>query len=343
MLDERSRLVAKTDERRFDHSYARTPLVVLVNASDPLRYMRIGIDLGGTKIEGIVLADNGQIVDRMRVRTPGTYAAGVAAITALVAQLESNAHASGSVGVGIPGAIVPNTGLVKNANSLWLNGQPLAVDLAFALHRPVRVMNDANCFALSEATDGAAANATVVFGVILGTGVGGGIVVHGKCLTGPNLIAGEWGHNALPWPTLSEIPGPMCYCGRQSCIESWLSGPSFERDHLAHTGNRRDARDIVNDAARGDTSAQASLARYHERLGRAFASIINVLDPDVIVLGGGMSNTPGLADAALASLTPWVFSDTINTRVVRNMHGDSSGVRGAAWLWPLDHTSATAQ
>ncbi len=305
--------------------------------------MRIGIDLGGTKIEGITLADNGLIVDRMRVRTPGTYEAGVAAITALVAQLESTANCAGSVGIGIPGAIVPSTGRVKNANSLWLNGQPFAVDLASALHRPVRVMNDANCFALSEATDGAATNAAVVFGVILGTGVGGGIVVHGTCLTGPNLIAGEWGHNALPWPTPLEIPGPMCYCGRQSCIESWLSGPSFEREHLAHTGNRRDARGIVDDAARGDTAAQASLARYCERLGRALASVINVLDPDVIVLGGGMSNTPGLADAALAALSPWVFSDVINTRIVHNMHGDSSGVRGAAWLWPVDHMPATAQ
>lgn len=327
--------------RRFDHNNARTPLVVLVNASDPHRYMRIGIDLGGTKIEGIALADNGQIIDRIRVHTPGTYEAGLAAISALVAQLESNAKTSASVGIGIPGAVVPSTGLVKNANSLWLNGQPLASDLASALQRPVRVMNDANCFALSEATDGAAANADVVFGVILGTGVGGGIVVHGDCLIGPNLIAGEWGHNALPWPTPLEIPGPMCYCGRQSCIESWLSGPSFEREHLAHTGNRRDARDIVDDAAHGEASAQASLARYHERLGRALASIINVLDPDVIVLGGGMSNSPGLADAAFDALAPWVFSDTISTRIVRNMHGDSSGVRGAAWLWPVDHALAT--
>lgn len=304
--------------------------------------MRIGIDLGGTKIEGIALDNEGNIVDRMRVQTPGSYSAVVTAITALVATLEANANAIGSVGIGIPGAIVPGTGLVKNANSLWLNGQPLVVDLTAALHRPVRVMNDANCFALSEATDGAAANAAVVFGVILGTGVGGGIVVHGQCLTGRNLIAGEWGHNALPWPTPAEIPGPLCYCGRRSCIEAWLSGPSFERDHLAHTGSRRNARDIVKEAALGDVAAQASLARYHERLGRALASIINVLDPDVIVLGGGMSNTPGLAVAAFTALAPWVFSDTITTRIVRNMHGDSSGVRGAAWLWPVDHASATA-
>ncbi len=301
--------------------------------------MRIGIDLGGTKIEGIVLADDGRELARQRVPTPKSYLATVSAITNLVVALEKSAGSAGisaTVGVGIPGAVVPATGLVKNANSGWLIGQPLGLDLQQRLTRPVRLANDANCFALSEATDGAAAGAAVAFGVILGTGVGGGIVVHGKPIVGANLIAGEWGHNPLPWPTDDERPGPSCYCGKFGCIESWLSGPGFERDHERVSGQELPAREIVVAAGSGDAAATVSLARYHERLARALASIINVLDPDVIVLGGGMSNTPGLADDTTAILPAWVFSDAAHTRVVRNVHGDSSGVRGAAWLWPLD-------
>jgi len=301
--------------------------------------MRIGIDLGGTKIEAIALSPAGQEITRLRVATPRDYAASLDAIAGLVRELERAAGAQGTVGVGIPGTVVPRTGLVKNANSTWLNGQPLERDLAGRLGRPVRVMNDANCFALSEATDGAAAGAHVVFGVILGTGVGGGIVVDGGCLAGANLIAGEWGHNPLPWLTPDEQPGPPCYCGKRGCVEAWLSGPGFERDHAQHTGVTLSGQEIVRAAASGDAGAAATLARYHDRLSRALASLINVLDPDVVVLGGGMSNIAGLPEATCALLPRHVFavgasSDPIATRVLRAAHGDSSGVRGAAWLWP---------
>jgi len=301
--------------------------------------MRIGVDLGGTKIEAIALSPGGQEIARLRVTTPRDYAACLDAIAALVRKLDRAGGAAGTVGVGIPGTVVPQTGLVKNANSTWLNGQPLERDLAGRLGRPVRVMNDANCFALSEATDGAAAGAPVVFGVILGTGVGGGIVVDGRCLPGANLIAGEWGHNPLPWATPDEQPGPPCYCGKHGCVESWLSGPGFEHDHTERTGITVSGREIVRAAASGDASATATLARYHDRLSRALASLINVLDPDVVVLGGGMSNLPGLPEATSALLPRHVLavgasSDPVLTRVVRAGHGDSSGVRGAAWLWP---------
>jgi fructokinase len=223
---------------------------------------------------------------------------------------------------------------VKNANSTWLNGQPLGRDLEARLGRPVRVMNDANCFALSEAADGAAAGAGVVFGVILGTGVGGGVVVGGRCLVGVNQVAGEWGHNPLPWPAPDELPGPPCYCGKSGCVETFLSGPGLERDHAAHAGHALPSREIVRAAAAGDAAAGAAMERYRDRLARALATVVNVLDPDVIVLGGGMSNVPGLAESAQRELPRWVFSDTVSTRVVRHVHGDSSGVRGAAWLWP---------
>jgi fructokinase len=301
--------------------------------------MRIGVDLGGTKIEAIALSPAGEEITRLRVATPRDYAASLDAIAGLVRELERAAGAPGTVGVGIPGTVVPRTGLVKNANSTWLNGRPLERDLVGRLGRPVRVMNDANCFALSEATDGAAAGAQVVFGVILGTGVGGGIVVDGRCLAGANLIAGEWGHNPLPWLTPDEQPGPPCYCGKRGCVEAWLSGPGFERDHAHHTGVTLSGQEIVGAAARGDAAAAATLARYHDRLSRALASLINVLDPDVVVLGGGMSNIAGLPEAASALLPRHVFavgasSDPVATRVVRAAHGDSSGVRGAAWLWP---------
>ena len=301
--------------------------------------MRIGIDLGGTKIEAIALSPAGEEITRLRVTTPRDYTASLDAIVALVGELERAAGGAGTVGVGIPGTVVPRTGLVKNANSTWLNGRPLERDLEGRLGRPVRVMNDANCFALSEATDGAAAGAQVVFGVILGTGVGGGIVVDGRCLSGANLIAGEWGHNPLPWLTPDEQPGPPCYCGKRGCVEAWLSGPGFERDHAQLAGVTLSGQEIVGAAARGDAAAAATLARYHDRLSRALASLINVLDPDVVVLGGGMSNIAGLPEAASALLPRHVFavgasSDPVATRVVRAAHGDSSGVRGAAWLWP---------
>ena len=297
--------------------------------------MRIGVDLGGTKIEAIALSSAGEALARLRIATPRAYDATLEAIEGLVRELERATAARGSVGIGIPGTIVPGTGLVKNANSTWLNGRPLGRDLEQRLGRPVRVMNDANCFALSEATDGAAAGARVAFGVILGTGVGGGIVIDGRCHVGLNLVGGEWGHNPLPWMTPDEYPGPPCYCGKRGCVETFLSGPGFANDHAAHGGGKLDAPVIAEAAERGDAAARATLARYHDRLARALATLINVLDPDVIVLGGGMSNIAGLPEAAAALLPRWVFSDSVVTPVVRHRHGDSSGVRGAAWLWPV--------
>ena len=297
--------------------------------------MRIGIDLGGTKIEGITLADDGSVTHRHRVDTPKEYDPTIEAIAAVVRTLEESAGERGTIGIGIPGTVVAATGLVKNSNSVCLNGQPLHRDLETRLGRPVRLMNDANCFALSEAADGAAAGASIVFGVILGTGVGGGIVVEGKCLIGANQISGEWGHNPLPWPSIDEIPGPPCYCGKRGCIETWLSGPGLVHAHAAVAGERLTTREIVARAAAGNVAARASMSRYHDRLARGLASVIDIVDPDVVVLGGGMPNIAGLAEAASAGLPKWVFSDTIATRVLPNVHGDSSGVRGAAWLWPL--------
>jgi fructokinase len=297
--------------------------------------MRLGIDLGGTKIEGIALDDNGNELARRRLPTPrGDYPGTLRAIVDLVAALEAAAGARGTVGIGMPGAISPATGRVKNANSVWLNGQPLREDLEAALGREVRLANDANCFALSEATDGAAAGATVVFGVIVGTGTGGGIVVGGRVLTGPNAIAGEWGHNPLPWPGREERPGPPCYCGLTGCVETFLSGPGLARDHERATGARLEAREIVARAEAGEAAASASLERYAERMARALASVINVLDPDVIVLGGGLSNVARLYTRVPALWGRWVFSDRVDTRLVPPAHGDASGVRGAAWLWP---------
>jgi fructokinase len=285
--------------------------------------LRIGIDLGGTKIEAMAL-EGAREVFRKRVPTPrGDYDATLATVASLVHEV-----GEGSVGVGIPGALSRVTGLVKNANSTWLIGRPLKQDLEKALKRPVRLANDANCFALSEAVDGAGKGADVVFGVILGTGVGGGIVAHGKVLTGLNAIAGEWGHNPLPAPTPQDLPLPACYCGRMGCIETYLSGPGLARDHEASTGERRTAEDIV--ALQGE-----ALRRYEERLARALASVINVLDPDVIVLGGGISNAARLYTEVPRLWSRHVFSDHVATRLARNAHGDSSGVRGAAWLW--DH------
>lgn len=295
--------------------------------------MRIGIDLGGTKIEAIALDAGGREVFRERVVTPrGDYEGTLEAVADLVRRAEARVG-SCSVGIGMPGVISPASGLVKNANSTWLNGRPLSEDLCRRLARQVRLANDANCFALSEATDGAAAGAESVFGVILGTGVGGGLVVGGRVVTGANAIAGEWGHNPLPWPAADERPGPECYCGRRGCIETFLSGPGLTRDHLERTGTTLDAATIVSAAAEGDAAAQTSLERYEHRLARGLASIINVADPDVLVLGGGLSNISRLYHRVPRLWQEFVFSDVVVTRLARAVHGDSSGVRGAAWLW----------
>ena len=296
--------------------------------------MRIGIDLGGTKIEGLALGDDGRELGRTRVATPRRdYDGTLAAIAGLVHTLEQQFGGPASVGVGIPGALSPATGLVKNANSTWLIGRALDHDLARVLGRPVRLANDANCFALSEATDGAAAGARVVFGVILGTGVGGGIVVDGRLLEGAHRIAGEWGHNPLPWPDADERPGPACYCGRHGCIETWLSGPALAHQFVTETGRALSPDAIAAEAAAGGAAASRALALYANRLARGLASVINLLDPDVIVLGGGVSNIGMLYTAVPEQWRPYVFSDEVRTRLVAARHGDSSGVRGAAWLW----------
>ncbi|WP_211364188.1 ROK family protein [Propionivibrio limicola] len=296
--------------------------------------LRIGIDLGGTKIEIIALDETGNELLRRRVATPqGDYAGTVAAVAGLVARVERELGRCGTVGVGIPGAESVATGLIKNANSTCLIGQPLRADLQTRLGREVRLANDANCFALSEAIDGAGQGAGVVFGVILGTGVGGGIVVDGRVLAGANRIAGEWGHNPLPYPGEESGEMPLCYCGRAGCVEAWLSGPALAGDHLRHAGQTLLPAEIAARAAQGDAACKATLQRYERRLAKALAQVINVLDPDVIVLGGGLSNLERLYANVPAYWSPYVFSDTVCTRLVRNRHGDSSGVRGAAWLW----------
>jgi fructokinase len=296
--------------------------------------VRIGVDLGGTKIEAIALSDTGEAVCRLRVPTPqGDYAATLDAIVRLVDDVERTTGRRGSIGVGMPGTISSASGLVKNANSTWLIGKPLVEDLSALLRRPLRFANDANCFALSEATDGAAASQAVVFGVIIGTGTGGGVVVNGRVVTGINGIAGEWGHNPLPWPRDDEWPGPACYCGRSGCIETFLSGPGLARDFARAAQRALDPRGIVDAAGRGDSDAVHCLERYEDRCARALASVINILDPDVIVLGGGLSSLDRLYSAVPAKWASYVFSDVVATRLVRAKHGDSSGVRGAAWLW----------
>ncbi len=296
--------------------------------------LRLGIDLGGTKIELIALDAAGRQLLRQRIPTPrGDYTGTLEAIAGLVRSAEAALGATGSVGIGTPGAVSPATGRMKNCNSTWLNGQPLKQDLERRLARPVRLANDANCFALSEAVDGAAAGAQVVFGVILGTGCGAGIVVRGHVLTGPNAIVGEWGHNSLPWPHDDERPGPACYCGRNGCIETWLSGPGLARDLAATTGTVLPAHEIARRAEAGDAACIAALERYEDRLARGLAHVINILDPDVIVLGGGMSNVARLYENVPRLWAPYVFSDRVDTRLVPPAHGDSSGVRGAAWLW----------
>ncbi len=304
--------------------------------------MRIGIDLGGTKIEALAIGEQGQSLYRERLPTPRhDYEGTLAAIGELVRRCEAATGAAGTVGVGMPGAISPATGLAKNANSTWLNGQPFAEDLERVLGRPVRLANDANCLALSEATDGAAAGAGVVFGIILGTGVGGGLVVNGNVVIGANAVGGEWGHNMLPWPEGDEYPGPACYCGLTGCIETHLSGPAFERDFQRHTGRTATAADVLAFADAGDAQADEAWRRYERRLARALAGVINIVDPDVIVAGGGLSNVARLYDNVPALWERWVFSDRVSTRLVRAVHGDSSGVRGAAWLWNEESGAAT--
>jgi fructokinase len=296
--------------------------------------MRIGIDLGGTKIEIAALDADGTLRLRRRVATPaGDYDATLEAIAALVESAERTLGSRGTVGVATPGAPSQRTGLLRNSNSTCLNGRPLRADLEARLGRAVRLENDANCFALSEAVDGAGRDAPVVFGVILGTGVGGGIVVHQRLLTGANAIAGEWGHNPLPLPRPGDLPLPRCYCGREGCIEAYLSGPGLAADHARTAGESLDAAALATGAAQGRAACEATLARYEERLARALASVINVLDPDVIVLGGGLSNLARLHENVPRQWGAYVFSDAVRTRLVPAMHGDSSGVRGAAWLW----------
>jgi fructokinase len=296
--------------------------------------MRIGIDLGGTKIELIALDEKG--AERLRYRQPtprNDYDATLETIRNLVRRAEAELGTTCSVGIGTPGAISPASGLLRNSNSVCLNGRPFKQDIETLLGREVRMANDANCFALSEAVDGAAADAEVVFGVIIGTGCGAGVVVNGKVLTGPNGIAGEWGHNALPWPRPEELPGPPCYCGKNGCIETWVSGPGVARDHRDSGGKPLSADEIVTCAQEGDALCQATLDRHEDRLARGLAHVINILDPDVIVLGGGLSNIKRLYRNVPRLWQGYLFSDVADNRLLPPKHGDSSGVRGAAWLW----------
>lgn len=295
--------------------------------------MRIGIDLGGTKIETIALHDSGDELFRRRVATPvNDYNQILLTIVELIKTVEQETGQLGSIGIGTPGANSPASGLLRNSNTVCMNHMPVKQDLETLLNRPITMANDANCFALSEAVDGAAAGADVVFGVIIGTGTGAGVVVRGKVLTGPNAIAGEWGHNPLPWVQDDERPGPQCYCGKQGCVETFLSGPGMMRDHQLHTGQKLSTRKIVELAEQGDTAAELTLQRYENRMARSLSHVINILDPDVIVLGGGMSNIQRLYQNVPAIWGEFVFSDKVFTRLVPPKYGDSSGVRGAAWL-----------
>ena len=296
--------------------------------------IKIGIDLGGTKIEGIALSDAGNELFRHRISTPqGDYQGTLHSIVDLIKQIESGAGEKGSIGICTPGALSPATGLMRNSNSVCMNGKPVLTDLQDLLQREIRIANDANCFALSEAVDGAAKDAAVVFGVIIGTGTGGGVVIDKKVLVGPNAIAGEWGHNPLPWPQDFELPGPECYCGKSGCIETWLSGPGIVRDHELHNNEFIDAETLDGKARFGDEDANETLQRYEDRMARSLAHVINILDPDVIVLGGGMGNIKRLYDNVPRIWGNYVFSDVVNTKLLAPVHGDSSGVRGAAWLW----------
>jgi fructokinase len=299
--------------------------------------MRIGVDVGGTKIETILLDQAGNELARRRRDSPqGDYSATLALIGGLVEELDREFSITATVGVGIPGTISLATGLVKNANSTWLTGHPFQQDLARRLNRSIRVANDADCFAVSEATDGAAQGARSVFGVILGTGVGGGLCWEGRPISGPNAIAGEWGHNPLPWPEDDERPGPDCYCGLRGCVETFLSGPGMTRDHFQRTGEHGTPQEIYTGGLNNNPTCLKTLERYEHRLARGLASVINIFDPEVIVLGGGMSNIDRWYSTVPVLWRSWVFSDRVDTRLVAPRFGDSSGVRGAAWLWPLE-------
>lgn len=302
--------------------------------------VRLGVDLGGTKIEAAALAADGRLLLRRRVPTPvDDYDAIVRAVAELVRGLEGELGISGlPVGAGTPGAVSKRSGRMKNSNSVCLNDRPLREDLSAALGRDVRIANDADCFALSEAVDGAAAGAASVFGVILGTGVGGGAVIGGRLLSGPNAIAGEWGHNPLPWPRpeWDEVPGPRGWDGRYGSIETWCCGPGMLLDHRRQGGEAESAEEVVAAAEAGDRQARATLARWEDRLARALSSVINLLDPEVIVLGGGLSRIERVYRHVPALWEEWVFSDSVETRLLPALHGDSSGVRGAAWLWPVE-------
>jgi fructokinase len=297
--------------------------------------MRIGIDLGGTKIEALALDHRGVELSRHRIDTPREdYDATIHAMVGLVRRLEQETGRIGTVGAGIPGSISRITGLVKNSNSTWLNGRPLDRDLTAALGREVRVANDANCFAVSEATDGAAMGRHVVFGVILGTGCGGGVAIGGRVHEGPNGVAGEWGHNPLPWPKPEEYPGPLCYCGKRGCMEMWVSGTGIALDYKTITGTTLTTREIVAEFEAGKRDAAAAMERFEDRLARGLAQVINILDPDVIVIGGGVSRVKHLYEELPKKLPAYVFGGEMSTPVVPAVYGDSSGVRGAAWLWP---------
>jgi len=304
--------------------------------------MRIGVDVGGTKIEAIALDAKGAELQRIRTATPkGEYEGTIAAIVGLVRELETVTGQTGTVGVGIPGTVVPATGLVKNANSTWLNGKPLQKALSAALGREVRCANDANCFAISEATDGAGKGYEVVFGVIVGTGCGGGVTFGGRVHNGPNGLAGEWGHTPLPWTRATEFPGPLCYCGQHGCLETWISGTGLEWDFARTSSRNLHGAEIVEAAEAGDVEAQQALERLIDRMARGLSTVVNVLDPDVIVMGGGLSNLNRLYDGELANrLRDYGFGGGVETPILKNLHGDSSGVRGAAWLWPLEKSDA---
>ncbi|WP_263381564.1 fructokinase [Granulicella arctica] len=296
--------------------------------------MRIGVDVGGTKIEALAMDSAGQELIRHRVETPRNYEGTIAAIVGLVERLELETGLHGSVGVGIPGTVESSTGLVKNANSIWLNGLPFDRDLSVALGREARVANDANCLVVSEATDGAAAGVEVVFGVILGTGCGGGVAIHGRVHAGRGGVGGEWGHNPLPWPDADEFPGPQCYCGRRGCLETWISGTGLMADYERHTGTLLKGAEIVTASEAGDKEALTALERLENRIARGLATMINVLDPDAIVFGGGVSRIDRIYANVSRQLPDYVFGGRCDTPLLKAIHGDSSGVRGAAWLWP---------